>query len=212
MKKIIKIILILFSIIFLVALFFYVNMGGLIGKIDFKGLAFFSIFIIIIIPIALVIYFILKLPLYVRAIRMKRLARKFNFNFYGEKYLFKLKQPLDLDKINVISGVINGHKIVIYDYVIYDAMSESSQYYTSFIKDEKKSEIEGLFWGFPSIRTIKKWLRSLQEGRDYDFKNSYFLKLFFRFIMVIILLLVLLSLVYIVPIVIAYVSNLTYYI
>lgn len=202
MNKVIKISLIWIVVICAVAFFFYLSVGGPIKKIDFAGLLFFILLISIIVPIALLIYFVFKLPLYIRTIKMGRLAKKCNLNFSGTRCLFNLKQPL-FEKINVISGLLNGHKIIIYDFILGADSMSSSRYYTFFIKDGQKPDmIEGLSWGFPRIKIIEKWLIALQNGKDYKFRNSYGLKIFVRFITAIIILLVILFFIYIIPIII----------
>lgn len=189
MNKVIKISLIWIVVICAVAFFFYLSVGGPIKKIDFAGLLFFILLISIIVPIALLIYFVFKLPLYIRTIKMGRLAKKCNLNFSGTRCLFNLKQPL-FEKINVISGYVNGHKIIVYDFILgAGSRMSSSRYYTFFIKDGQKPDmIEGLIWGFPKIRIIEKWLIALQNGKDYKFRNSYGFKIFARFITAIIIL------------------------
>lgn len=129
--------------------------------------------LLVVVIVAYGIYVIIKFPLFIRTIKMKRLAKKFNLNFQSEKFLFVLFQPT---KFNKISGVINGHQIEIYDYIwSHDTFmsigtiggGSASRHCTVYVVDGMNYEVEGFIFGFPSVRGIEKWLKALSARNFY---------------------------------------------
>ncbi len=158
-KKILRSILILAILTFSSSFLMFFGMGGsLKNKEDVEAALYIILLIAIITPFALFFYFLIKIPFYLRTLRMEKLARELRLSFKKEIFLFKLDQPRDR-KTNMIKGAINGHTVKIYDYM--NIISLGRGYITlrnTFVSiDNKEYKLKG-FILFPSTKRIKKFL------------------------------------------------------
>lgn len=164
-----KNILIWLSIFFGFTFVFYLMLGGPIKKIDWQGMGILFLLTLIILFFSVIVFLLYKLPFYVRNRRMEKLAREFNLEFRkGDNSKFFAAKEI----FNGITGNINGHYIEISDMVRMEPAVVSvgiryyDRYFTLLRKDNNSYEIQGLIWGFPRVRTIRKWLKAVEDGCD----------------------------------------------
>lgn len=203
MNKTIKKSIVIGSVIAAV-LFIYLIFDILFSKINDDWQSLFFIFGTIL--FILLLYFALRIPLlFIRNLMMKKLAREFNLNFNSRRYLSRFSDEAYW-KMNLLSGILGGQNVEIYDnFFIYgDHSDRTTAYYTTFIKDRQCYGLEGLIWGFPSINTLRKWLRLTKEGKDYRPRNSYALKLLVRLLSAAVMLIFLFLLIIFIPIFLSY--------
>jgi len=141
-------------------------------------------------------YGLYKLPAGIRIIRMKKLAKKYQLKYQRIQGLIKFEAlPSGKEKRNIISGIINGNKIKIYDYIGYSHLLERGhvfkEHHTVFIKNNKTSDIKGVA-GYVRIGTIKKWIDAIIKNQTYQIQepHKFFLKysLYFLLFLAIIIL------------------------
>ena len=144
----------------------YVYIGGNLNTIN--GISdFFWFFKIILITgsIPILLYFLLMLPRYIRKLRMRSIATKYNLNFERKSFLFESPDPDSNEKLHRIFGKIKGHDIEIYDYISYFnpfiTYGYLSKYYTMYSKDGVSVSERGVAEGFRSIHEIKEWIESI---------------------------------------------------
>ena len=145
----------------------YVYIGGNLNTIN--GISdFFWFFKIILITgsIPILLYFLLMLPRYIRKLRMRSIATKYNLNFENKSFWLESPHPDSNEKLHRIFGKIKGHDIEIYDYISYVGFyltsppSSLSKYYTMYSKDGVDVSERGI-GGFRPIHEIREWVESI---------------------------------------------------
>lgn len=178
MRFFIKILICILFILGLTTVVYYsleghINYNELLDfVVEFMSMLLFFIFLMF---LAFGVISFLKLPLYIRTIRMRLLAKKLNMNFNKEYNIFGFNQPYDI-KINIISGIIGGDQVEICDYI-------NGKYaikfgiqglwfttkYTLFTYNGKINKIARFFW-FPEINIIENKIKSARFSEVFSAK------------------------------------------
>jgi hypothetical protein len=155
-----------------------------------KALSGILIFIGIIAFLTFFVMFIFSTPLFIRAFRIKKVAKDFGLNYTGRiwflsshyrgnifKYSKNPKPVYNPYKRNTISGKINGKNIKIYDDYsfrsnlplfgndIYNTKTYLTHKKTILEIDGKKEIIIGFLRGTASVGKIRKTLDSIKSGQ-----------------------------------------------
>ncbi|MBI4778991.1 hypothetical protein HY797_00880 [Candidatus Falkowbacteria bacterium] len=155
--------------------YLYINAFKYVTENHLRYILYYLLFLLLVSPIILLLYFIiiniLQIRLYLHSWMLKKIANKYDLNFY-RNYKIPNFYLIHNNKINNITGEINHHKIEIYEivYTVADLTFPTAY----FVKDNDKIMLSTWPIGtrFISSKNIEKWIQSIKMGTTFNFSKA----------------------------------------
>ncbi|MFH0854001.1 MAG: hypothetical protein V1891_00710 [bacterium] len=194
LKKVTQIILLLLLTLLIIIFYLYLNVFRYITTIHLYYIFLYILFLLSVTPVIFLIFYGIQifciLLLYLRSLRLEKIAYKYGLNFHRNYKIFQKRFPF-FKEINIIDGKVGNHSIKISDFM--DSKTLVFRY-NFFVKDNFKLRIgKGSFGytGLMSSKIIDEWIKGIGAGKEFDFKKVQIQNMIFRIISIILVIIVL---------------------